>query len=163
MSIRGFTLFEFIVVTAIICILTLTTLPSFNNFLLANRASTTANSLFTALSYTRDLAIANQVGIKFAPLQSNDWQNGQVAVNENGKILRKFDALRQNDTLIWNSSLSKNNYIEYFADGTTNGQSGTFIYCPKGHVKYAYALIISETGHVRITNQLTDEQKRNCS
>jgi type IV fimbrial biogenesis protein FimT len=151
----GFTVIELVISVAILSILLLITIPDMNFFLRNNRSQATVNTIFSALQFTRSEAINHKIKIKYCKSSDHkicggNWEDGQIIIDRNEKILRVFAALNYHDTLILNSSLGKDEFIEFATDGGTSGQVGTFTYTPNGQKKYARTIVINHAGRVSV-------------
>jgi len=154
---NGFTLIELLITIAIVGILIFVGVPSLRHLVAANRAITKTDHFVSALHLARSEAIKLGVKVKFCKSSDHktcggNWRDGQIIITADNKLVRTFAALPSNDQLIWNSSLGKDDYLEFTPIGNTNGQSGTFYYYPQGKSAYAKEIVISNTGRIRVTN-----------
>jgi type IV fimbrial biogenesis protein FimT len=167
-NVSAFTLIELLIAISIMAILLLISIPSVYDLVVSNRTTAEVNNIISALQFARNEAIRNGVPVKFCKSINHktcggNWQDGQIVINEsNNEIFRVFLALPKGDNLTWNSSLGKEDYIEFSAIGSTNGQHGTFSYCPNGEKKYARAIIISQAGRIRVADKLPDGSNILC-
>jgi type IV fimbrial biogenesis protein FimT len=153
----GFTIIELLITVTLISIMLLIAMPNMSDLVLHNRATTNINTIISALQLARSEAINRKIKVKYCQSSNyktcgGNWKDGQIIIDEDGKLLRTFAALNYHDTLIWNSSLNRDEYVEFTSDGCTNGQVGTFIYTPNGQKKYAKAITINHAGRVRIVD-----------
>ena len=144
----GFTILELLITITITSILLLLTIPDMRAFMINNRSTTSE-------------AINHKIKVKYCKSLdhktcSGNWENGQIVINENEKLLRTFAALNDRDTLIWNSSLGRDEFVEFTSDGCTNGQVGTFTYIPKGQKEHSKKIIINQTGRIRVDNGVVE-------
>ena len=151
----GFTVIELIITIAIVSILLLITIPDMIFFVYNNRTTTAVNTIVSALQFARSEAINHKIKVKYCKSSNHktcggNWKDGQIVINENGKILHVFAALNYHDKLILNSSLGENEFVEFTNDGSTNGQVGTFTYVPNGQKKYTRTIIVNHAGRVRV-------------
>ncbi|KPJ67389.1 MAG: hypothetical protein AMJ43_03770 [Coxiella sp. DG_40] len=166
---RAFTLIEMLIAISILSILLLISIASMYSLIMNNQATAEINNIVSALQFTRAEAIKNGVAVKFCKSVNHkvcggNWRDGQIIIDEsNNKIFRIFSALPKGDKLIWKSSLGKESYIEFSPIGSTNGQYGTFSYCSDDKKKYARAIIISQTGRIRVANKLPDGSSISCN
>ena len=167
-SMRAFTLIELLIAISIMSILLLISVSSVHYLVMSNRATAEINNVVSALQFARSEAIKNGVAVKFCKSVNHktcggNWRDGQIVIDErNNRIFRVFSALPKGDNLIWKSSLGKEDYVEFAAIGSTNGQHGTFSYCPYGGKKYARAIIISQASRIRVANKLADGSSISC-
>lgn len=154
-EIAAFSILELMIVVSLISLLLLITAPHLQNLLLNNQGVTVVNNLIAELNFTRSEAIKNRMLVRLCASGDHatcggNWRDGQIIITEKDRVLRVFPALNKNDTLVWNSSLNKDNYIEFNDYGMTNGQTGTFTYCPQGKKEFAQAIVLNQTGQIRI-------------
>lgn len=155
--INGFTTIELLVTISIVSILLLISVPCMTCLINSNKAAATTNNIVTALQFARSEAIKNKINVKYCKSSDHKtcggkWEDGQIVIDENGKLLRIFAALNYHDKLIWNSSFNKDDYIEFTSVGFTNGQTGSFIYTPSGQEKYSRSITVSQTGRIKINS-----------
>ena len=153
----AFSFLETIIVLAIIGILLMTTIPLFSGAISENSAHAHTEQIFTALQLTRMEALKRRKNVRFCKSLdhktcSGTWHDGQIIVNQKNVVLRVFSALPTSDKLTWQSSFGKNDYLEFLPSGNTNAQQGSFYYCPKNSSQ-ALAIIIKQSGHMRIANK----------
>ncbi len=153
----AFSFLETIIVCAIIGILLMTTIPLFSDVISSNSARAHTEQIFTALQLTRFEALKRRENVRFCKSLDHKncgstWHDGQIIISKSNVVLRVFSALPASDKLTWQSSFGKNDYLEFLPSGNTNSQQGSFYYCPKNHSQ-ALAIIIKQTGHIRIANK----------
>jgi type IV fimbrial biogenesis protein FimT len=153
----GFTLIELLITISIMSVLLLITIPNITNFGIKNRSAITVHNIVSALQFARSTAINHKTKVKYCKSSNHkicggNWEDGQIIISEDQKLLHVFAALNYRDTLTWNSSLGKNEFIEFTSDGRTNGQVGTFTYIPNGQKKYLKTITINHAGRVKINH-----------
>ena len=153
----AFIFLETIIVFAIISILLMTAIPLFSDVVSENSARAHTEQIFTALQLTRMEALKRREKVRFCKSIDHKtcggaWHDGQIIISKNNIVLRVFSALPASDKLTWQSSFGKNDYLEFLPSGNTNAQQGSFYYCPKNSSQ-ALAIIIKQTGHMRIANK----------
>jgi type IV fimbrial biogenesis protein FimT len=164
---HGFTLLELSIVLVISTIfITLCTL-SLNQFNNSNKALAHIEQIFAAIQLTRTLAITTGEPIIFCKSSdrkkcSGDWSDGQIIIKQNGELLRNFQKVPNGDTLTWNSSRGIGDKIIFLPSGATNGQQGSFYYCPRNSPNTALALILEQTGRIRISAKTAVGKKIPC-
>lgn len=173
-TIKAFTLIELIISLIIISVLMLIIFPSMHSLVADNNLDFSVNKIVTALQFTRAEAIRNGSVIRFCKSKNkincaddadNDWSVGQIIVNQqSNSLIRVVDTLPIGDKLFWTSTFSKNKFLDFFPSGTTGDQQGTFLYChfESGQQINAMAIIVQETGHVRISNLTADNRAIVC-
>jgi len=153
----AFSFLEAIIVLAIIGILLMATIPLFSDAISSNGARTHTEQIFTALQLTRMEALKRRENVRFCKSVDHktcggSWHDGQIIISKSNVVLRVFSTLPASDKLTWQSSFGKNDYLEFLPSGNTNAQQGSFYYCPKNPSK-ALAIIIKQTGHMRVANK----------
>lgn len=136
---------------------------------LENRSAVSINNLAQTLNYARSTAILTNEKLIVCPssdgksCNSTDWSQQQIVMNENNELRRLFAAMDADEHLIWNSSLGKDQRIEWLPGGSTNGQRGSFYYCPKnGMLNYARKLVLLNTGRMYSANLSNEEFDQYC-
>lgn len=158
-KINGFGLIEILIALSLISILVFVGVPAMQHLTTRNRVNTYVNQLVTAINFARSEAIKRGQPVIFCGsgnLKNCDgqWQKGQIILMNN-HIARVFQALPAGDQLSWSSSLGKDTALEMLPTGFTNGQNGSFIYCPHDK-QYAKKIVINQTGRVRVTDDSVD-------
>ncbi len=152
----GFTLLEVLLVIALGIILLLIAAPSYQDFIVRNRAANSISQVISAIQAARNEAIAQGQTIIFCGSSDQvrcdgQWQAGQITLTENAKILRIYSAISPGDRFWWQSSLGQNNELKLAATGFTAGQRGSFYYCPKYKPgSYGAKIIVSDSGRIRV-------------
>lgn len=164
--ITAYTLIELLITIAIAAILLVMATLSLNSFSAKNRVASSCAKIFTTLQFARSEAISRGENIIFC--KSNDhktcsgvWSDGQILI-ANDEVIRVLSFPSQ-DTLQWESSFGKDDYLTFTPSGATNGQQGSFYYCPKNSKAAALAIIVEQTGRIRIATQTADGQTIPCS
>lgn len=152
----GFSLIELLIVIVLLSILLLGGISLWREFVQHNRANATVHQITTALQFARSEAIKNNGLVIFCASQNQKtcdgpWQNGQIILIKN-KILRIYSPLSNKDRLIWKSAFGKNDRLEFVSTGFTNGQSGSFWYCPND-LRFAKRIVVLQSGRTRVTEE----------
>ena len=170
-SLKGFTLFECIIVICIIGILSFYALPSFQNYQASQESKTTLqtiqNYLDSAKSYARlyttDIVVCPSTDLKTCDTKNN-WNKGLILFAD----LDKNKKLDSSEHIIYkvNFNLKKGNihwyhnnvsqYITFQANsGLAAGSMGHITYCSEHNSHHHKKLFISLMGNMRI--QKSDE------
>jgi type IV fimbrial biogenesis protein FimT len=171
-SARAFTLIELLITITVIAVLLFIAIPSWHGIVLKNRSLAEADKIVNALQFAHAEAISSGNVVKFCKSKnfveccSNDcaWTDGQLVMLSGSRhIIGTFAALPSGDKLTWQSSFGSNDFIAFSPFGTTTGQQGSFYYCPSGAKEYALAVIVQQTGHIRVSNRTADGKQISCS
>jgi type IV fimbrial biogenesis protein FimT len=153
---KGYSLFEMLITIALVGILCLAGIPSWQYFMQENQMSAQVRTFITALNFARSEAVKQSEKIIFCPSENQHscggfWEQGQIVLSKDN-VLRAYPALPPNVKLIWKSSLGRNDHLEFVPSGFTNGQKGSFIFCPP-NPRYAKRIVIEQSGRMRITEE----------
>lgn len=155
--VAGFTLLELLVSIGLGLLLLLISAPAYHHLIARNKTVDTINHLVNAIYAARSEAVAEGRVIVFCG--SGDgvhcdghWQAGQLMlVDQTQQVLRLYSGLSAGDRLWWQSSLGNDNALKLAPTGFTNGQRGSFYYCPRDHAsQYGAKIIVADSGRVRI-------------
>lgn len=153
---EGFTLFEILVVMSISLILLLAIVPAYQHLVARNKTAAVADHIIAAINVARATAIAQNQMITFCGSSDKvhcdgQWQAGQIMVDQNQQLLRVYSGMAAGDRLWWSSSLGYNNFLKLAPTGFTDGQHGSFYYCPRYNAgKYGATIIVADSGRVRV-------------
>lgn len=173
-KIFGFSLIELIISLTIISILMLVIMPSMHDLFSRNSSNLQVDKIFSNLQFARAEAIKRGNAIVFCKSKNNvtcdldddnDWSEGQIIINQqNNVLIRVLDKLPMGDKLFWSSTFGKNNLLNFLPSGTTGDQQGTFLYCHFENDKQviAKAIIVQDTGHIRISDLTIDDKPIVC-
>lgn len=124
---KGFTLIELMLTLAVVAILLTMAVPSYRTFVQGNRVASQANTLLTALAYTRSEAVkrAAVISICRSSNQSScggSWADGWIVfsdVDQDGALDAGTDTLLQaGDGLSGGSTLTAGSgFVRYAASG----------------------------------------------
>jgi len=146
---RGFTVIELLITLLLVSVLLLIGFPAMHDLVMNNRATASVNNIVSGLQFARNEAIKNSIRVKFCKSSDHKtcggaWRDGQIVIDSNsGKIYRVFPAMSSGDKLSWESSLGKDDYVEFSSIGFCE-QKGTFTYYPNGEDKYARKIIVNQ-------------------
>lgn len=154
---QGFTLFELLVVMSIGLILLLTGVPAYQHLLARNKTTATINHIIAAIHAARDMAIAQNQMITFCGSSDKlhcdgQWQAGQLMLlDQSQQVLRIYSGVGAGDRLWWQSSLGYNNVLKLSPTGFTDGQRGSFYYCPRYNAsQYGAKIVVADSGRLRV-------------
>jgi type IV fimbrial biogenesis protein FimT len=154
----GFTLLELLIVLGVGLIMLLISVPAYQHLLARTRSTNVINHMMTAINEARVQAITGNQIIVFCGSEDGlqcdgQWQRGQLLTDTNGKVMHNFSGLPLGDRLWWESSLGHDNFLKLAPTGFTEGQRGSFYYCPRySPVKYGAKIIVLDSGRVRVDN-----------
>lgn len=153
----GFSLFELLLVLAMVAMVASFGFGSWLNLIKEERANNFINLLSRQITMARYYALNQGIAVTICPLSNgsctNSW-NTRLSVFSDESLDRQFN---ENDRLIAHiaapSFQDKFTYprkgITFRTDGSINGfQSGTFRYCISDS-NSSYGLIINQTGRMR--------------
>lgn len=173
---QGFTLFELIVVLAVVIISMGVVTQSYAAMVNANQLGVISSLMHTDIHLTRSAAVATNSRVTMKK-SGDGWEQGWIifydsnnnAEQDDGEeLLKQQDALNSALTLRGNRPVK--NYVSYLGNGLSRSksggmQAGTFMLCNKsGEVtpSTARAIVISTSGRPRVTNDKSYLNGRNC-
>jgi prepilin-type N-terminal cleavage/methylation domain-containing protein len=166
---KGFTLFELMLVMSISALLLIAAIPSYHHFIFRNKTAALVNQLEWAIHMSRQQAIATHQELEFCGSSNRTecdgrWQEGQVLrVVSTKQILRIFSLVGAGERLWWQSSLGDNNTLKLAPTGFTEGQHGSFYYCSGDNQgRYGAQVIVMNSGRVRVETD-TETMRKSCS
>ena len=151
----AFSLLELLFAMSLIISILLISFPTLQTIISKNRATSYTNELTTALQFARATAIKLGEPIilcgsdKNQQSCQNSWQHGLIVITATNKVLRTVPPVFAKDQLIWQGSLQQKT-IKFLPTGFTNGQQGSFYYCPHRAPENSLAVILTTTGRIRI-------------
>lgn len=160
MNTKGFSLFEIVVVLALVSLLANISLPRFENLLANQRAQNYLSELRVILVSARLQSGLYDRVISICPAQNNsctsNWTNDIIVFVDNNSdlqrqtnepILRVLSKPKENDYLYYSRK-----GISFRPDGTIDGlQSGHFKYCIARHLtNTSPSLVINQAGRISV-------------
>lgn len=171
----GFTLLELAVVLAVVSILAVYALPSFNNFLARQRQITDINILVSSLTLARSEAIMRSSDVMVCKSSdgqlcttNGEWSQGWIVFEDRDKsrshesdekvIFRQeqLDGIR-----LYYRAFGSNHYIVYRPQGMPK-TNGTYTLCDTRGSSEPRALIVSKTGRLRPSTQRSNGDPLTC-
>lgn len=133
---RGFTLIELMITLSILVILITVAVPSFKEFVQAQRVKTASFDLFAAITYTRSEALKRNSDVTLSAA-SGGWGNGW-SVTAGGSTLRTQPAIGSSVAIT--SSITS---LTYGRDGRITGTAATLQLAPNPSVGWISPRCIS--------------------
>ncbi len=174
-SIRGFTLIETITTLAIACILLALGVPSLKSNIQQNRMSTARNSITTQLNLARNEAVTRNVNVVVCP--SSDglgckntmiWDEGIIMFTDNnksGKLDAEEELLRyiniSHGSIRISTTTGRRKAI-FDANGYSMGNNVTFTFCDTDNQIDPKAVIVSNSGRARLSDNKYDGSLLEC-
>jgi len=153
--VAAFTLIELMVTLAIVAILAMIAVPSFQTFFVSSRAQTQTANLIEALNYARSEAVRRAVNVELVANSGSNWHSGWVVrVSGTATDLRVQPAFTGDATMTSTpSSIIFNNLGQL--SGVSAGNSVTVRYCfASGNDNQERFVIINHVGHLRTGRQV---------
>jgi len=162
---QAFTLLELLTAMVIFMVLCGVGLPTYRYLIERSYANTAITQLYHAIYLARSEAVKRNVIVTLCASSdhhrcSNEWgkgyivfadQRGDGVVDPEDQIIKVFSAIKGKGRLSWRGFPNRN-YLQMTPQGFTNYQNGTFSYYPaNGDVRYARALLVSQSGRVRLS------------
>lgn len=164
-SLRGFTLLELLLVLTLVAALLALGVPAYQHLIANERAATQVDQLVAAINFARSEAVKRNTIITLCKSKDGhhcqgEWRDGWIVfvdsqatgtVGSQNDILRVYGALPAKDQLVWCASRSSN-YLQINSFGGVHGQDGKFIYYAQNYSQGTRAVVVSQTGRIRIEN-----------
>jgi type IV fimbrial biogenesis protein FimT len=174
---RGFTLVELVTLLAIVSIIFSIAVPNIRLFVAGNLQRSEINVLITHLNLARSEAVKQATRIVLCPTDDNEicdgsfnWNSGFIVfADENANRHRDIDEalirVYQNkfESQISINAANSRRRLTYQPDGSTPGSNVTITFCNPDLVIDPKAVIISNTGRVRISERRPDGSPLSCS
>lgn len=165
---RGFTLLELIVSTAILSIILTVAIPSLVDISNSHRSNASVTQLRKVLIGARHLALSNSQKVTVCPqlnnVCNNNWQNpisvfidsnDNAEIDTDEKLL--LTASNSNNRGNWFTRNAATTNIAFNGRGHAFGSATTLLYCPtSGDNEYARQLVISFQGRIRSDRYLSN-------
>jgi type IV fimbrial biogenesis protein FimT len=157
---HGYTLIEILITFALISVLLIIAIPSWQNIRSSYNTELEINRLVATLQYARNCAINLQLPVRICAsndgqiclkTQEHSWCHGWLVYLAQSTLLRAYPALT-NGELVWHG-LGNNNEIQFNSDGSATGFNGRFDYYPNNNsADNCKSIVLSPTGRVRVND-----------
>lgn len=126
---HGFNLIEMMVVVAIVMILTLVAIPSYQTFVQTDRMADASNNLYNAFRFARSEAVKTSSSVTLKAIDS-DWAKGWQVVDAADKVLMQVQAPHKDITVTGsNTTVKGNGGLSSSQEFTVSGYSETKRLC----------------------------------
>ena len=173
---KGFTLIELLITCAVLLILFGIGVPGFGSIIDSNQQVAAINQFSTSLAHARYYAVTNNRHVILCPstdLQTctggMDWEYGVISfLDDNRNRLRDANeeviAINQaiDRSIDIQTSIGRKK-IHYWPSGSAPGSNVTFRFCTDSPNVKRKALIISNSGRVRLSENLPDGSEITCN
>ncbi len=148
----GFSLFECLMVSVIIAVLAVVTLPSLSSFWPRSTQYVQSHQLLNAIQLARHEAMMRQLPITLCPSQNKtscfgQWNNGYI-VTTNTTLIQPFDFPSKQGELHFRSFQRNFNFLRFSARGEPMTGNASFWYC--SHQTMAWAIVVNRAGRARL-------------
>lgn len=155
--VRGFTLLEWTLVSALTALFLLVSLPALKVFLTRSELYAVESALIRVLELARSQAVLHQSVVEVCASGSGlscgwDWSMGWLVRNEMGQVLQYERNPSNSIALFWRGSFGRNHHLNFTQSGFTLGQQGRFYFCPKSaaDAQLSRALVVNSSGRLRM-------------
>jgi type IV fimbrial biogenesis protein FimT len=138
----GFTLIELAAVLAVMGVLAVFALPSFDYLIASNRAKAAATDFYTALIRTRSEALKRNANVSLSQAVAGQWESGWQIQDAGNVVLEAYGAVRQGVT-ITNGPTS----VVYQGSGRIQGSTApAFLVTGSGRSNARRCIVVSTSG-----------------
>lgn len=151
----GLTLLELLIALSVLLILQCIAVPAWRHLIMTNRTQAIIDRIKMAINITRIEAVLQHHVMRLCASADHktcrgNWRDGQLIQNPaTGEVLRSYPRLPTGYRLMWRSAFQRNHYLDFNAQGFTQGQQGTFYCCIDRDPQYSRGLVVSQSGRVR--------------
>lgn len=147
----GYTLIEMLIGLAVLAILVSLTTTTYFSWQRTHEQNYVIQEFISQLKFAREYAIESNQTVVVCPSVNrkncvSHWDN-EIIVKTKDKLLRTLPHSKLK--IVWNSSFSKNNHLEFTPIGATNAQQGTFILNNK-HGHLLAKILVNQAGRIRV-------------
>jgi type IV fimbrial biogenesis protein FimT len=159
--VRGFTLIELMVATAIFMSFLALGVPAMQNMIERHNSRTDFYTLRKTLASARGLAQSKSVNISVCPTKgkncTSNWDNPITTFHDENlnNVIDDNEEVFLSTTIssrhgYWLKTKSKQNYVRFNPLGHAFSSASTFLYCPySDHDRLAKSIVISFQGRIR--------------
>ena len=149
----GFTFIEFLMALGVLGILLTITVVAMRDLMLKNQITAEVNQIIAAVNFARSEAIKRGIPVTYCASDNGkachgDWSDGQIILAAS-QVLRIYPALFDGSRLNWSGNFGKDHLLQLLPTGFTNGQSGSFYYCPAID-SMGKRIIVNQAGRTRV-------------
>lgn len=151
----GFSLLELLITLTIFIIMGILAVPAQQIFYTRTNEKIVCSELEQAINLTRNEAIMRD---SLVVLCKSDDQKTCNEIGKNGYIIIADKTVLysfQNhlvENLHWRAFPKDQTYLEFLPSGLPNAENGTFWYCPKPNQNPRWAIVMSQSGRLRVVN-----------
>ncbi len=151
---KGFSLLELLFTLSIVAIILTLTIPSQKIFLSQSQSEVMSSQLLRAINLTRSEAMQRGESTVLCSsmdkkICSSTWQNDYVIFSHDKKVLYSFHKIKEG-ILHWRAFPRNIEYVEFLPSGLSHAENGTFWYCPKKAKNPVWAIVMNQSGRIRI-------------
>lgn len=161
----GFTVIEMMITLSILAIILTVAVPAFGRFIAQQRVIATTNHLVTHLQFARGEAVKRNRPVTACPSSDglnctggNRWEDGWIVYFDPDKAkqpARPDDVLRVVQAMPEHLMHSAGRHrVRFKGSGVAYGSNLTIRVCAKGNPQAARAVIVSNPGRVRATDDV---------
>lgn len=157
----GFTLFELLISLLLVSILVTLSLASLQTFFTAGRLRYNSEHLQSLITEARLQALAQGEVISLCSshdaqhcdlLKAKEVWDGALLIRSAQQVLKVYSAVAFPFRLYWVNALAPKASVNFNANDFRETKQGTFYLCSSGVSHLGTALIILQSGRLRITN-----------
>lgn len=150
---NGFSFMELMITFFIAAILMTLSVGGFSLFFRHTESQLAGEKLYQAIQTTRNQALLSGMSAILCPSQhqkicGKNWKEGWIIFVGKKRVWVEHPVFP--GELHWRAFHSSSNQLQFFPSGFLNAQNGTFWYCDKNEKNPAWAIVINQTGRVRM-------------